>query len=369
MKVIPYLYKASRRDIVVVAGTAFAGGIASAALVAVVNASLHQGIGRGTLALGFLAILLVKVLCAVGSNRLLIRLSQDTIFELSDELCRRVARTPYRRLEDIGAGRIMACLTDDVMALSNAIQALPPLLVNVAVLAGCGIYLAWVSWTAILGLLLLGSLGAVFYRGLLRRASVAIRDAREKRNVLFGHFRTLTDGIKELKLNGERREAFLNNEIGGSIAYLRERNIRAMGLHATADSWSQAVFYSVLGLLLFALPAVKGITLESLTAYVFTALYISTRCGRSSQDCRSSRAATKRWRLTRLGLSLRTHGDATPAVYPSIARRRPSGSGRAVLMRGQGLGLTFELGPLNLELQPGELVFVIGGNGSGSRRS
>ena len=94
MKVIPYLYKASRRDIVVVAGTAFAGGIASAALVAVVNASLHQASGRGTLAGAFSRSCWSRSRAAVGSNRLLVRLSQDTVLPVSDELCRRVARTP-----------------------------------------------------------------------------------------------------------------------------------------------------------------------------------------------------------------------------------------------------------------------------------
>ena len=43
-----------------------------------------------------------------------------------------------------------------------------------------------------------------------------------------------------------------------------------------ADTWSQLLFYVLIGLLLFIAPAVAKLSTEALTGYVFAALYMMT---------------------------------------------------------------------------------------------
>ncbi|NMF85847.1 hypothetical protein [Nodosilinea sp. P-1105] len=52
---------------------------------------------------------------------------------------------PLRRLEELGANRLLASLTDDIEAISATVFNLPLLLVNGALVIGGLGYLVWLS--------------------------------------------------------------------------------------------------------------------------------------------------------------------------------------------------------------------------------
>ncbi len=367
MKVILYLLRSSTRHLVFVAALGIAGGLASAGLVAIINRAMHDAAARRVLLLAFIALAAIKIGSSLVSNLLLVRLAQRTVLDLCEQLCRRITATPLRRLEQLGAARILACLTDDINVLSAAIQAIPSLIVNTAVLVGCSAYLAYVSWIASVAMLVVVAMGALCYKLLLGRAYEAIRLARNGRDTLFGHFRALIEGIKELKLHSRRREAFLVEEIGGTSEYLRQQNVTAMNQYTMADGWSQSMFYLLLALLLFSMPGLGTITLEALTAYVFTALYSMTPMwaiiGTLPVLNRGQDALD---RLQNIGLSLAAEPQETDVVLEPTSGV-PRIEIRDVFFGYESNGKTegFTLGPLNVEIEPGEMIFVVGGNGSG----
>ncbi len=366
MKLLLYLLRTSTRNLLLVAALGIAGGLASAGLVAIVNHALHNAAARGVLLLAFAGLAGVKIGSSLTSNLLLVRLAQKTVLDLCDELCQRVTATSLRQLEQIGSPRILACLTEDVAVLSAAIQAIPSLTVNAAVLAGCAIYLAWVSWVASTTMLVLVGLGALCYKVLLARAYTAIQLARNGRDTLFGHFRALTEGIKELKLNRQRREVFLREEIGGTAEYLRHQNVAAMNQYTLADGWSQSMFYLLLGLLLFALPGLGRISLDALTAYVFTALYTMTPMWSiigALPVLNRGQAALER--LEKIGLSLEADRQHPAPIESCCDMNRLEFRDVFFCYEGNQSSDGFMLGPLNLEIEPGEMVFIVGGNGSG----
>jgi putative ATP-binding cassette transporter len=96
--------------------------------------------------LGFVALILAKT----GGNALaqlaLIHFSQRTLTSLCRDLSRRVLATPLLRLETLRASRVLTDVIDDVAVSGWAIQNVPTLTINLAVLTGCAVYLAWLSW-------------------------------------------------------------------------------------------------------------------------------------------------------------------------------------------------------------------------------
>jgi putative ATP-binding cassette transporter len=150
-----------------------------------------------------------------------------------------------RTLEKQGPAQILAALTDDVSTLAWALQCVPALTINGAVLAGCAIYLAWLSWPLFLGVLGLMLVGALTYKALHDRAFRVIHAARESRASLFRHFRSLTEGVKELMMHRERREAFLSEDVRNTALSLRHLNLVATKQYALADGWTQVLFYGV----------------------------------------------------------------------------------------------------------------------------
>jgi putative ATP-binding cassette transporter len=137
-----------------------------------------------------------------------------------------------------------------------------------------------------------------------------------------------------------------------------------------ADSWSQLVFYVPVGLLLFALPFVHTLSLQILTGYVLTTLYM---IGPLSAIMNAfpffGRAVVALQKVETLGLSLTTCCSTEEQV---VAHPAPVRSWECLELQDvvyaypQELGDGhFTLGPILWAFHPGELVFLRGGNGSG----
>jgi putative ATP-binding cassette transporter len=368
VKLIAFLFQTNGRGILVVTLAGILSGAASSLFVAMVNASLHRP-DHVLLAIGFGVVVAVRISANIFSQWFLVRFAQTSILELCDTMCRRVLDTPFRTLERVGPSRIMTTLTDDVGTLTGALQAIPSVITNAAILLGCTVYLAWLSWKAALVLAGFALIGAVGYRILTRRAARPIAEARAERETLFRTFRTLTEGIKELKMNRTRRQAFLDTDLTGTTHRLRRINLSATRHYLFADAWAQIMFFGIMGVMLFALPSLEQIPLESLTGYVFVALYAMTPLwgfmGALPIFHRGDAALT---RINDLGLSLMQRpaheGIATePATVPgaSIEMRDVTFTYNSMASGTEG----FSLGPVSMAVHSGELVFVIGGNGSG----
>lgn len=379
MKLVWFLFRTNTKITLAIMFLGLISGAASASLVAILNSALY-GSSRHwpawALPAAFVAIIVVKVSTSLASTLALGHNLQEIMLNLCSSLCRKIASTPLRALEEIGAARIMTCLTDDVALLSSAVQALPTVVANLAILVSCTLYLAWISPTAAVALVLLVCLVGVIYRLLMVQAMAAIQRAREGRDVLFRHFRALVEGIKELKLHRERQKEFFEEDVDTAADLLRRENVIAMNRYAIADGWSQFTFYALLGLIAFGFPAVRTLPLKTLTAYIFIALYMmSPIWGVIGTVPAFSRGQASLEKLEELGFSLSDiHAGpdvlANAATNPRVlatSSAPPLIEFRDVMFRyaARDDRAGFSVGPINLTLQPNELVFIIGGNGSG----
>ena len=346
-------------------------GLCSVGVLAVINSRLHQtGAFPVALALGFLGLMIGKLLSSALSEILLVRFAQDNLLALTDRLCRSVLRAPLRQMERIGAPRILTVLTDDVTALAEAIRAVPSLVINGTILVGCGVYLAWLSWATFLGIVGLIVVGGLTYRVLMTRAQQSLRRARDGRDELFGHFRVLTEGIKELKLNRRRRDVFFAEDMAPTVAGLRRDNVVATTWYILASSCSNAFFYLLIGLLLFVVPVVGRLPLEAMTGYVFACLYLMAPMWallNSLPVLNRGQVALQKIEECEVSIA----ADATTPdqrvdrnVSAQWSRLELEGVAFAYGAEGSANG-NFVLGPIDLTLRPSEVTFLVGGNGSG----
>jgi len=343
------------------------GGACAAALIALINSALHRADLSRTLLLGAFAGLMAAKIGSQALARLLLdRFTQRTLMYLCRDLTRQVLATPLRRLEDVGIPRIFATLTDDVAMLGWAAQNVPLLAMNAAVLAGCSIYLGWLSWSTLLAVLAVVVAGAVTYRVLIVRAYRYLQEARDTRDVLFQHFRALTEGMKELKLHAPRRQAFFSERIESATEALSRASLGGLKHHLVADTWSQLLFYGLIGGLLFGGPAQQSQSAERVTGYILVTLYMMGPVwGIIEALPIFARARISLQKVRDLGLSL-APSERAPAPRPtSTAWRRLDFSAVTFAYPSDVDGQAFELGPLDVTFQCGEIVFLVGGNGSG----
>ncbi|MCI0428316.1 MAG: cyclic peptide export ABC transporter [Nitrospiraceae bacterium] len=352
--------------------TGVTSGLLSAGVLALINHMLHHTSDHSLVViLGFVVLVTGKLLSNLWSQLLLVRFSQDTILDLSLSLCAKIVRAPLRRSEQRGAANILVTLTDDVSWVTWAIQCFPQLIVNVAVVLGCGFYLAWLSWGTFLGVVGVTMLGALVYQWLHTSALSVISAAREARAELFRHFRSITDGLKELLMHRARRQEFVNQEVRRAAESYRQTNLEATRRHALAEAWTQVSFYSLIGFVVFLFPSVVTVSPEALTGYVVAILYMmSPIWGIIGTVPTLERGQVALENIERLGVSLDVgHEDAQTLELTSLEAGIPPivQWNDVVFSYGEEKGseAPFTLGPISLELHPGELVFVVGGNGSG----
>ena len=369
MKLVRFLLRTSRGAVVAAVVTGILAGTSSASLIGIINAALNNdGSKMRGLIWGFGALGAVMLLSTFASRALLVRLSQQAVFQLRMQLSRQILKAPLRHLERTGFHRLLAALTDDVQVITNALTAIPSLCINLATVAICLIYLGWLSIAVLVGLFAFMAIGMFSYQLLVKKALKSLKLAREEQNSLFKHYRSLTDGTKELKLHGKRREAFFRKLLEPAASSLRQDNVRGMSLYAAADSWGQFLFFLFIALLLFAFPLVHNIEAGLLSGYTLTTLYILTPLEvLLSLLPILGRAQVALSQVEHLGLSLGTERTGSRATSVETADRFHSLEfvGVAHAYQHEAGDCNFILGPIDLSFSSGEVVFLVGGNGSG----
>jgi putative ATP-binding cassette transporter len=367
MNVIWLLLKASWLNVSIAILTGFISGGCSAMLISLINRAISDN-SNGNLVWYFAGLAILALLSGFVSQFLLIYLSQEAVYNLRLSLSRGILSTPLRNLEELGANRLLATLTEDVGTLSNTIFLIPFLCVDIAIVIGCLTYLSTMSGTVfvvIFGFLML-TIGTV--QLLLNKMGKFFDLAREEQDTLFKHFGSITDGIKELKLHSLRRQEFFNEELQVSADASRNYNVTALNTGAVAMGVGQLLFFMLMGLLLFALPKFVPVSTPVLSAYILTSTYLMSPLQNILERLPALfRANTSVEKIERMGLALASQAEINSTVKPPDTAQWETLELNGVIHSypGEKEDSNFILGELNLKFHPGQLVFIIGGNGSG----
>jgi putative ATP-binding cassette transporter len=370
VKFLKFVTRYSRSIVVLAIVTGSISGVCKALMIALVNHVLnpHDPADNRLLLLGFLGLCLVEPLTRFIAQGLLTHLGQKAVFDLRMRLTRQLLATPLRRLEEMGAGRILAVLTDDISAISTTLIGVPILCMQIAVVLGSLGYMAWLSpKTFVLVLVFIIGGGTMFQLAILK-GSRYIKEARDHQDALLKHFRTMLDGAKELKLHLQRRHSFLRDVFRPTAEAFRRSNFTGNMIYAATGSFGyQLIFYTLVGLLIFLMPSVTGDDMKTLTGFTLALFYMLIPLGDILILFPTiARANIGMDKIESLGLSLAATKDdeSTPAV-PAVSLKQLELAGVTHLYHRDAENKTFTLGPIDLSFRPGELTFLVGGNGSG----
>jgi putative ATP-binding cassette transporter len=369
MNLISFLLRSSWQMVAIAIITGFLSGASSAALIALISRAVSQGLGQSLdgIAIAFGGITFIALTSSVISQIMLIRLAQRAMFQLRLSLSRQILSTELAHLEKLGSPRLLATLTDDVQAVSDAVRLVPFLCIDMAIVAGCLLYIVWLSWQVFLLVCLLAIVALGSCRWLLKRGQKWLAQGREEQDSLFKHFRTVTDGTKELKLHYRRRQAFLKEDLHQSAANFRGYYTRGLTLFAMTSSWGKLIFFLAIGFVLFALPKLMTLNLQTLAGYVVTFTYLMLPMDNLVNSLPVlGRAGVALKKIESLNISLTNRAEAQTVPVP-IQQQWHQLQLKDIThtYHTEREDTSFVVGPLDLTLRPGELVFIVGGNGSG----
>ncbi|HEY0121906.1 MAG TPA: cyclic peptide export ABC transporter [Rhizobium sp.] len=349
-------------------------GVATASLLATINASLHGKTQIGSVQLAaFIGLCLLSVGGTAWGGALNSAVGQRFIAALRKDIALRVLRTPIAEIERQGPHRLMAILTNDVDTVSAFTFNFSGYAIALAVTLASFVYL--LSLSPLVFAIALASLAFgivvnfVGQRGWIRD----YEQVRVAQDDLQNQYSAIINGAKELKISRPRRQrvfAALLSEAADRIASLKTR---AMRLFWTIDAIGSVGFFAAIGLLIV-LQSRLGLDASVISGAVIVLLYIKAPITQLASALPAfDQAKISLMKIAKLSADLGQSdlkveiGEESgtsldrPSAFHAIDLKdvaydfSASGSG----------GSTFVLGPLDLSIRAGELLFIVGENGSG----
>ncbi|WP_339493095.1 MULTISPECIES: cyclic peptide export ABC transporter [unclassified Pseudomonas] len=349
-------------------------GVASIAVVSVINEAIHNDGSRLQALYWFIGLSATALILRNGAALFPAYASMRIMTRLRIALCRKILATPLEEVDRRGPPNVLTMLTNDIPQLNTTLIIMPTILVEATVfLFGIG-YLAYLSWVVLaltVSLMILGVGLYLFFFSCGVRNTSRVRDEYTAFNE---YTHALVFGLKELKLNGVRRRWFGRSAIEASSTRVARYNFVERLWYTAADNVGQFTLSLLIGCLLFAAPLVGAVDPKIMTASVLAVLYImgplSLLVGAMPLLAAGRVACT---RLSEFGFSINdSHPEPIETDVPKVHLLEHKKSWNRIELKAvrmhyqeQHAETGFSLGPIDLTVQTGELIYIVGGNGCG----
>lgn len=309
---------------------------------------------------------LLLFLLSLLANLLLVFLACRMVAGLRESLVRQILATRYAQLERTGKGPLLATLTDDVANMSEGMVTAPQFIFNALSIALCLGYLVYLSPRAFAWFFAVLLAGVMLTVVLAHRGNIFYERYREMKDKYYAHLHALFDGAKELAISEHRRRHFLQREILPSIEALKEAELKREVYWNISENWARIFLFVGLGIAVGVTRSVAGDSMALTMSYFIVITFIA---GPIDSVIQALSSMAKALVSARAVAQLRFE---TPQPGPGPATARLPADWREIrfdavsyIAAGDRPDEAFHFGPVSLAVRRGEVLFVIGGNGSG----
>jgi putative ATP-binding cassette transporter len=364
---LSYLIRQSHRLLLAAGLASVVAGVCSVLLIIQINTALTavSPADRTALAWTFAACAVAALLSRVLASVLFERLSQRVHADLRRFISARVMAADFRCLERVDAPKVQSALTEHSTHVAEFFVSVPNILVDVIVVLGCLVYMAWLSWPLFLMAVVVIGLGSLGCHLANLRAIRHLDGAAIEQDRLFGHFRSLVEGAKELRLHAGKRGHFANNVLGDSIEVVRRERTVGMSVFVVSAAWGHFLIYAFIGLVLFALLSDTPEHVRVMTGFALVFIYMVSPLEDLLLRLPSANLAKASGaRIDDVTQQL-AHSEAGAASAATPRMTHVALRGVAHRYYHECSDDLFTLGPVDLDFAPGQITFLVGGNGSG----
>ena len=369
MKVLYLFLKTSLSDFLAAVFTGVISGLCLTGMIALI----HQGINTELANLNFLIIAFLSLWATFGLTSVLTtyfitKLSQDVVLDLRVGLSKKIMRASFQEMER-KQNQLLTILTDDITTINDFVNRLPNIFTSIAMIVGCIFYMAFISWELIIMFLLLFSLAYFLAKQPLNHFKDKMRQSRDTQKDLVGHFRSLIFGLKELLLSFQLRTSFVQDVLWPSADDQRKFNLWARLWISVFSRAAEMVLLLGFGLLLIGIHSYDIVSFEVLAQFLMISLFtLSPLSNLGSFLPFIGKANVALEQINTTGLMLENAAIDRAQEKPTFNTDSES----YLSLRGitytyfhEGEDKFFQLGPIDLDIKKGSMVYLLGGNGSG----
>lgn len=361
MQLLLLVWRQYRWAFIAVIALSLASAALGIGLIAFINTRLIENVDVSLSVLPeFLGLLILLMAVTLASQLALTTLGHHFVYRLRSEFIKRILDTHVERIEQLGSASLLAGLTSDVRNITIAFVRLPELVQGIILTVGSAAYMAWLSGKMLL--VTAAWLAITIWVGfvLVARVYKHIAILRETEDKLHNDYQMVLEGRKELTLNRERAEYIFNQLYIPDAREYRQHIVRADTFHLSAVNWSNIMMLGAIGLVFWMANSLGWADTNVAAIFSLTVLFLRT-------PLLSAVGALPTLLSAQVAFNKLKQFDLAP--YKEEFPRPTSLKGwqtlemRDVVFKYQDNDFT--VGPLNMTLTRGELVFLIGGNGSG----
>lgn len=363
---LAYLIRQSRLVLLTASAASVISGICGVLMITKINTALTSEEHSAALIWSFFGLILGLVLARTLSSVLFEHLAQHAMARLRHYISSRVLAAELRELEEIGTANVYSTLSTHCASVVQFFVTLPSLLNHSVIVIGCMIYMLLLSWHIFLAAVIMIGFGSLGHYLAQRKAMGFLKKASKEHDRLFGYFRSLTDGAKELRLNTQKRLVFRDQLLGQSIEEARKNRTIGASIFMVSSRWSNFLIYAFIGLVLFVLAENIPDRNQVMTGFALVFFYMMGPLeGLLGAIPRAKVSGIAAQRIEEIVKDMSEFPSASTTV--SAGNSFQSIQLTDVMHRyyREQSDETFELGPLNLTFEPGTITFLVGGNGSG----
>jgi putative ATP-binding cassette transporter len=345
------------------------GGLASALILYILNTGASHAAHGGALAqllFMFVAAELIFVFCQKYLLLTSMRETEKVLHLYRQQQIERARHCDLDVFERLGPARFFSAVTQQTKILSSSIAIIVMASQFVVIVLFALFYLAWLSIPALLLTLLVLGIGWAVYRSRMSSAHAMFVQSAHEENGFFDSINDLVLGFKEIRLNTARSADF--------AAFATAISQRVINLKGEIDAkltdmflFSHITFFGLAAAMVFLLPGIGVVKSEELLKIVTVVLFligpIINVIGSASAVANARAACAQMIDLEQQLEAATTTSRATAEQIRQFDEIRLRAATFRHVQPEDGAG--FQVGPLDLSLRRGELLFISGGNGSG----
>lgn len=349
-------------------------GISDGAVVAVINASAASS-QTGKLNLQYLVMFLACIGFHILAKNYLLTRSGFAVEQMVHRIRLRIANK-LRHMElgafdKLGKAEIQLRLSQDTITLASSALPIFNAMGAAVMLIFCGAYIAYLSLAAFIVTIGLIVMGATYYINSRMNIQDDLMRAVTTESRFFAVLEQILSGFKEVKMSSKRSDDLFKNHLTMTAEETLDAKSRSHELFVKNFVFSQVFFYQIIAVIAFLLPAFEltsGSAVREMTSVIlFTFSPLGELIMTLTQVARLNIAVES---LNRLEAQLTVAEPDLQAL--SYIRLSDLEQLDTLSLKGVQYSYTdatgeaqFQIGPIDLTFRRGEIVFIVGGNGSG----
>jgi len=297
----------------------------------------------------------------------LIKYSNDIMYGLRIQLITKIFSTSFQRFEQLDKGRIHATISDDVNAIGQSSNTIINLLTSTFTAMAAFLYLGSIAFgPAVLTFLIIIIIGGL-YNYTVKSTNHYFEKARDVQNVFLSLISGMIDGFKEISLHKYKRDEYVK-EVNGSAYELKIAVSTADKRFVNAFLIGESSLILLMGVIAFAIPKLfTQISNSTVLSFIIILLYLVGPVNSILSSIPSILRLKVSWNRIKTFLAeippIAVHGDLSQQL--SLKMESFEVKNIEFSYEKYDRDNCFSIGPISFQLNMGEILFIVGGNGSG----